>query len=339
VAAIAGGVGYVYVVGGVVMWLRLEAIDLPADTVVAVAPREQLLAIGLATIVFPLIAAGIVVALLVKTRLEVASMSQLLAALVLAMPLFERNIGLGYRWFFIGAIVLVVLPLLPAMAKDIALRVLDVERGELEQQPLIKQSDQAIKFLTHTPRRKSAILIGVALLIIAFPLLVIGSVALAGVVIATLVVGFLGGAWINKAESDNRRLLRSVLIAAVIALAFRVTTEFETPSPLEPAIVYATQSSNCQGPTKPDKGNGEPPASQPCRVPGYLVLTTSDTVYLAEPTIGEPDLDALEQSAEVSGVLLRLPASGVVEIHSRRAIDVSARGQEEGEPPIESVTP
>src|SRR3954447_6369651 len=58
--AIAGTVGFVYVVGGTVMWLRFWRSDVPADQALALVPRTDLLVVGMRVLIIPaLLAAGL----------------------------------------------------------------------------------------------------------------------------------------------------------------------------------------------------------------------------------------------------------------------------------------
>src|ERR671914_883504 len=50
--------GFVYLVGGVVMWLRFRTADLPADQGVALMSKEQLFVVGLRLMILPLLVAG-----------------------------------------------------------------------------------------------------------------------------------------------------------------------------------------------------------------------------------------------------------------------------------------
>jgi hypothetical protein len=65
---IAGGVaalaGFVYFVGGMVMWLRFRTAGLPADQGVALMSREQLFVVGLRLMILPTLVTGTIAALL-----------------------------------------------------------------------------------------------------------------------------------------------------------------------------------------------------------------------------------------------------------------------------------
>jgi hypothetical protein len=52
-AAVAACAGFVYLIGGLVMWLRFREADLPADQAVALMSKEQLLVVGLRLMVLP----------------------------------------------------------------------------------------------------------------------------------------------------------------------------------------------------------------------------------------------------------------------------------------------
>jgi hypothetical protein len=62
--ALAGLAGFVYLVGGIVMWLRFRTADLPADQGVALMAREQLFVVGLRLMILPLLVTGALVTLL-----------------------------------------------------------------------------------------------------------------------------------------------------------------------------------------------------------------------------------------------------------------------------------
>src|SRR5918992_79410 len=53
--------GFVYLVGGVVMWLRFRTADLPPDQGVALMSKEQLFVVGLRLMILPLLVAGLLV--------------------------------------------------------------------------------------------------------------------------------------------------------------------------------------------------------------------------------------------------------------------------------------
>ena len=65
---VAGGLaalgGFVYLIGGMVMWLRFKTADLPADQGVAVMSKEQLFVVGLRLMVIPLLVTGTIAILL-----------------------------------------------------------------------------------------------------------------------------------------------------------------------------------------------------------------------------------------------------------------------------------
>jgi hypothetical protein len=67
-AAVAGTVGFLYAVGGAVMWLRFSRAQLPADQALALVPRTDLLVIGLRVLILPALAAGGLFVLLAKRR-------------------------------------------------------------------------------------------------------------------------------------------------------------------------------------------------------------------------------------------------------------------------------
>jgi hypothetical protein len=64
--AVAGTVGFVYVIGGAVMWLRFWRSDLPADQALALVPRTDLIVVGMRVLIIPALAAGGLFVLLAK---------------------------------------------------------------------------------------------------------------------------------------------------------------------------------------------------------------------------------------------------------------------------------
>src|SRR3954470_15887412 len=89
--AVAGLAGFVYLVGGVVMWLRFRTADLPADQGVALMAREQLFVVGLRLMILPLLVTGALVTLLAlratseRTRRVVSWVAILTIAAVLLL--------------------------------------------------------------------------------------------------------------------------------------------------------------------------------------------------------------------------------------------------------------
>lgn len=64
--AIAALAGFVYFVGGMVMWLRFRTADLPPDQGVALMSREQLFVVGLRLMILPTLVTGTIAALLAQ---------------------------------------------------------------------------------------------------------------------------------------------------------------------------------------------------------------------------------------------------------------------------------
>ena len=56
--AVAASAGFVYLIGGMVMWLRFRQADLPADQAVSLMSRSQLLVVGLRLMILPALATG-----------------------------------------------------------------------------------------------------------------------------------------------------------------------------------------------------------------------------------------------------------------------------------------
>ncbi|HWI08125.1 MAG TPA: hypothetical protein VNT54_11480, partial [Solirubrobacteraceae bacterium] len=66
--AAAGTAAIVYVVGGMVMWLRFRKAGLPADQAVALMERQQLLVVGLRLMVLPALLTGALAWLVMRRR-------------------------------------------------------------------------------------------------------------------------------------------------------------------------------------------------------------------------------------------------------------------------------
>jgi hypothetical protein len=66
--AVAGTVGFLYAVGGAVMWLRFTRAQLPADQALALVPRTDLMVIGMRVLILPALAAGALFVLLAKHK-------------------------------------------------------------------------------------------------------------------------------------------------------------------------------------------------------------------------------------------------------------------------------
>ena len=88
---IAGLGGFVYLVGGLVMWLRFRTADLPADQGVALMSKEQLFVVGLRLMILPLLVTGTLAALLADratsthTARPLGWLTLALAAILLAL--------------------------------------------------------------------------------------------------------------------------------------------------------------------------------------------------------------------------------------------------------------
>jgi hypothetical protein len=112
--AVAGTVGFVYVVGGAVMWLRFWRSDVPADQALALVPRTDLLVVGMRVLILPALAAGGLFLLLAKRtngkpkRLTFVLLAIPALVLVLVVPLSFGSyawpaaaIGLACVWAFV----------------------------------------------------------------------------------------------------------------------------------------------------------------------------------------------------------------------------------------------
>jgi len=66
--AVAGTVGFLYAVGGAVMWLRFSRAQLPADQALALVPRTDLLVIGMRVLILPALAAAALFVLLARRK-------------------------------------------------------------------------------------------------------------------------------------------------------------------------------------------------------------------------------------------------------------------------------
>ncbi len=350
-AGIAGAAGYFYLVGGVVTWLRLQALGLPADDLVAVVPRDQLLATGLAAIVVPTIAVAVGMGLLVLTRLSATQFSLAFAALALGLALDQTNLPDGWKYGFAVLVGLLALPLLLGIAIDVWTQLRRLIHG---------QPPEEIPELgaTRVTLSNGVLVVG-AVLMALVPLLLFGSPVLVAAVSGTFALSFVAGRWLKDAPSTRARLARGLLIAGVIALAFRTVTEYEPPSPMQPAVVYATSTGACQvpeaaadtsaqtpaGSNKPPQPSEDAPTDrkfEPCTIGGYVVAQTADAVYLATPAKPTIDLKALgADGAEVDGRIVRLPTSAVIETRTR-STTLAVRpedAKDQARPTIEDVLP
>ena len=124
----------VYVVGGAILWLRLQHAGLPGEPVIGHLPREFLITVGLATVVLPLLVSLIVVVALYLTPPEFGLYPELdadelrtlderlllkglivLGSMTLSLPFFFRDQwGWGFLAFVCALIGLVVVVLLNA---------------------------------------------------------------------------------------------------------------------------------------------------------------------------------------------------------------------------------
>jgi hypothetical protein len=112
--AVAGTVGFVYVVGGTVMWLRFWRSDVPADQALALVPRTDLLVVGMRVLILPALAAGGLFLLLAKKlndkpkRRASAVLALSAVVLVFVVPLSFGSyawplaaVGLACVWIFV----------------------------------------------------------------------------------------------------------------------------------------------------------------------------------------------------------------------------------------------
>lgn len=346
-AGIAGAAGYFYLVGGVVTWLRLRALGLPADDLVAVVPRDQLLAAGLAAIVVPTIAVAVGMGLLVLTRLSATQFSLAFAALALGLALDQTNLPEGWKYGFAVIVGLPALPLLVGIAVDVWAQLRRLIRGQPPEE--VSECDAT------SVARSNTVLVVAAILVALVPLALFGSPVLVAAVGATFALSFVAGRWLQAAPSTRARLARGLLVAGVIALAFRTVTEYEPPSPMQPAVVYATTTGDCQVPeAAAETSPGSDPPSQPpgatssvrdfepCAIGGYVLAATADAVYLATPTMPTTDFKVLgRDDAGVDARIVRLPASAVVETQSRSPVPVTRPedAKDQASPAIEDLLP
>lgn len=87
VANLAGAVAFLYVLGGVVTWLRLASAGLPASQGVGAMPEAQLLVMGLEQLVFPVATAGACAAVAFRWVGPRSRFRRAAAVLVTVLPL------------------------------------------------------------------------------------------------------------------------------------------------------------------------------------------------------------------------------------------------------------
>jgi hypothetical protein len=316
-AAIAGTAGYLYLLGGVVTWLRLRAVGIPPDDVVASLPRGQLLVVGLSAIIGPVIGVAIGAAALVRTKLSARQFSGVFTAAALWFAVREANVGKGYEIAFGVVAVILLSPI-------VYLRAMEVLKHPAPLQQWLQG---------HQSLERAAYLLSV-LLGIFFAWLVVGSLILLIAVAVTAAVSYFAGNWLEETKSLTAVLARGLLVAALIGFAFRFVTEYEPPSPLEPAIVYSSTTSNCKV-SEPARPHSK--AGLPCSLSGYLVGTTSDATYLALPLEQKTKLIDLRADPATTGRLARIPNDSIIEVRTLKTTDVSQTKEEE--PPIEDLVP
>ncbi|HEX6618817.1 MAG TPA: hypothetical protein VF024_04120, partial [Solirubrobacteraceae bacterium] len=119
-AAVAASAGFVYLIGGIVMWLRFRQADLPADQAVALMSRQQLLVVGLRLMVLPALATGVLAWMAtsrtsprdpavdeawhvtLRRRVRAVSLRHRVGVAVLAVLLLVLALGLPATWASLG---------------------------------------------------------------------------------------------------------------------------------------------------------------------------------------------------------------------------------------------
>jgi hypothetical protein len=110
--ATAGIAAFVAFVGGALMWLRFDALGLPADRAVSLLPRELLLTVGVHALIVPaMVGLGAVIALYAledwtaRVLAGLAFVAAFVATLVVADLLFDLSIGLDLLAAALAAVV------------------------------------------------------------------------------------------------------------------------------------------------------------------------------------------------------------------------------------------
>ena len=119
-AAVAASAGFVYLIGGIVMWLRFREADLPADQAVSLMSRQQLLVVGLRLMVLPALATGVLAWMAtsrtsprdpavdepwhktLRRRVREVSMRHRVGVALLAALLLVLELGLPATWASLG---------------------------------------------------------------------------------------------------------------------------------------------------------------------------------------------------------------------------------------------
>ena len=254
--AVAGLAGFVYLVGGVVMWLRFQTADLPADQGVALMSREQLFVIGLRLMILPLLVTAALVGVLVlraRTPSVVYRMAAALLVVVLLLlivwtfgvvgwppglaVMLEALIVAGAGCMIVmqrrGANAVSVLTF-AAIAALIVLVTLAVPRVRIDTLPglcvaavslLAIFAPLIVKHVTPPQRRVPARIVGPVALAIALAVALalssgvwprVAIVLTAGVLVGVLAMG--GARWPTRLRGIDRKWWLPLAVAAAVGL-------------------------------------------------------------------------------------------------------------------------
>jgi hypothetical protein len=153
--ALAATAGFVYVVGGSVMWLRFWSAGLPADQALALVPRSDLLVVGMRVMILPALAFGLLILVLARRnngapgRLTLAALAVPGIVLVLVVPLSWG----AYAWpiaAFALAAVWSKLHTTPGIGRDVALRAAVAAMVAAALVSIARQLDRPVKLPSAT---------------------------------------------------------------------------------------------------------------------------------------------------------------------------------------------
>jgi hypothetical protein len=97
-AALAAGVGLVYLVGAGVLWIRLWREGLPTDAVITALPRDLLLAVGMRSLIIPAVVLSVVAAAVLVALASMTPTEEQLCSLRTGPPLKRLSALAALTW-------------------------------------------------------------------------------------------------------------------------------------------------------------------------------------------------------------------------------------------------
>ena len=274
------------------LWTRYTAVDLPATTVVSAVPRDLQFVTGVTSMFVPLAAVSLLVAVgvVLKVLDEPSQVRILFGSALFAFVILE---SLATRDGIISS----------AQTWTVIIATLGLGAGA------------AVFVATNRAAWTGVACVG-------------GAAACVfdddrlGPSVCVLVVGAVLLLLADPVAHAARTTWLAVPVLAVAVLAIRLLFELQAPSPLAPAVVYATTTRVCALPENPKNGGR-------CATAGYVLARGEDAVLLA--AVDGPrtaDVRQVRCLRRVNGLLVTLPTSAVVEIQAFRREQVMGPGGE-----------